>query len=53
LKDGVPIRELAYASGWDNEIEYQFNYKNNELTNITTLAKKGGFAIVWNKNNLE
>jgi hypothetical protein len=33
--------------------EVRFNYKNNELTNITTLAKKGGFAIVWNKNNLE
>lgn len=50
LKDGIPIRELAYASGWDNEVEYQFNHKNNELTNITTLAKEGGFAIVWNKN---
>ncbi len=49
LKDEKPRKELAFASGWNGEVEYFYNYDELGLLSITTPGKGGGSSFVWQR----
>lgn len=49
LRDERPSRELAFASGWNAEVEYIYSYDELGLLSITTSAKEGNPLLIWQR----